>query len=70
MYTLLFRTTHLKSEKSSNSLHLTVHQWMVPEIPWNRIHLDHAIKFMGSNCLILIDAYSKYPCIHSTTSTY
>ena len=24
---------------------------------------------MGSNWLVLIDAYSKYPCIHGTTST-
>ena len=42
---------------------------MVPEKPWSRVHLDHAINFMGSNWLVLIDAYSKYPCIHSITST-
>jgi len=45
------------------------HPWMLPEKPWSRIHIDHAIDFMGSNWLIITDAYSKYPCIHPTTST-
>ena len=31
--------------------------------------MDHAINFLGSNWLVLIDAYSKNPCIHPTTST-
>ena len=42
---------------------------MLPEKPWSRLHVDHAINFMGSNWLVLIDAYSKYPCIHPTGST-
>ena len=42
---------------------------MVSEKPWSKIHLDHEINFMGSNWLVLIDAYSKYPFIHSITST-
>jgi len=46
-----------------------VHPWMLPEKPWSRIHIDHAINFMGSNWLVLVDAYSKYPCIHPTSST-
>ena len=45
------------------------HPWMMPEKPWSRIHIDHAINFMGSNWLIVTDAYSKYPCIHQTCST-
>ena len=45
------------------------HPWMLPEKPWSRVHVDHAINFLGSNWLVLIDAYSKYPCIHPTTST-
>jgi hypothetical protein len=48
---------------------LPIHPWMVPEKPWSRVHIDHAIDFMGSNWLVMIDAYSKYPCIHPTTST-
>ena len=39
------------------------HPWMIPEKPWSRIHIDHAINFMGNNWLIVTDAYSKYPCI-------
>ena len=46
-----------------------VHPWMVPENPWSRVHVDHAINFLGSNWLVMVDAYSKYPCIHATTST-
>ena len=52
-----------KPPKSAN------HPWMMPEKPWSRIHVDHAINFMGNNWLIVTDAYSKYPCIHQTSST-
>ena len=41
----------------------------MPEKPWSRIHVGHAINFMGNNWLIVTDAYSKYPCIHQTSST-
>ena len=46
-----------------------VHPWIVPEKPWMRLHIDHAVNFMGYNFLIVVDAFSKYPCIHKTTST-
>ena len=39
-----------------------------PRNQWSRINLDHAINFLGSNWLVIIDSYSKYPCIHPTTS--
>ena len=42
---------------------------MLPEKPWSWVHVDHAVNFMGTNWLIMIDAYSKYPCIHATSST-
>ena len=45
------------------------HPWMLPEKPWSRVHIDHAINFLGTNWLLITDAYSKYPCIHPTTST-
>ena len=47
----------------------SIHPWMMLEKPWSRLHLDHAINFLGRNWLVLVDAYSKYPCIHPTTST-
>ena len=42
---------------------------MVPEKPWSRLHLDQAINFEGTNWLVVINAYSKYPCIHPVSST-
>ena len=42
---------------------------MLPEKPWSRLHLDHAINFIGKEWLVITDAYSKYPCIHPTSST-
>lgn len=45
------------------------HPWIIPEKPWIRLHLDHAVNFMGYNWLVITDAYSKYPCIHATNST-
>ena len=47
----------------------SIHPWMMPEKPWSRLHLDHAINFLGRNWLVLVDAYSKYPCHDPTTST-
>ena len=46
-----------------------VHPWMLPEKPWSRVHIDHAINFLGNNWLVMVDAFSKYPCIHPTSST-
>ena len=46
-----------------------VHPSLLPEKPWSRLHLDHAINFMGKDWLVITDAYSKYPCIHPTSST-
>lgn len=44
------------------------HPWMLPEKPLSRLHLDHAINFLGTNWFILIDAYSMYPCIYPASS--
>ena len=59
----LCQTHQKKPPKAAN------HPWKLPEKPWSHVHLDHAINFLGSNWLILIDTYSKYPSIHPTTST-
>ena len=45
-----------------------VHPWMMPEKPWSRVHIDHAIDFMGSHWLVVVDAYTEYPCIYPTSS--
>jgi len=38
-----------------------LHPWMLPEKPRSRLHLDHAINFMGHNWLVMVDAYSEVP---------
>lgn len=52
----------IRPPKSAN------HPWMVPEQAWSRLHIDHAVNFLGSNWLIIIDAKTKYPVIYPTTS--
>ena len=32
------------------------HLWMLPEKLWSRVHIDHAINFLGSNWLVMVDA--------------
>ena len=56
-------------EHQNNPPKAANHPWMVPEKPWSRLHIDHAIDFEGSDWLVLVDAYSKYPCIVPTSST-
>ena len=51
-----------QSEPSTAAVHL----WILPEKPWSRLHIDHAINFLGFNWLVVTDAYTKYPWIHAT----
>ena len=44
-----------------------VQPWMMSEKPSSRIHVDHAIDFVGQHWLVMIAAYSKYPCFYPTT---
>ncbi|KAI0982745.1 hypothetical protein GJ496_000607 [Pomphorhynchus laevis] len=46
-----------------------VHQWIVPSKHWKRIHIDHAINFLGRNWLVMIVAFSRYPCVHIVPNT-
>ena len=62
------RNCTARAEHQNNSPKTANHPWIMPEKPWSRIHIDHAINFMGKNWLIMVDAYSKYPCIRPTTS--
>ena len=63
------RTCQACAEHQNKPPKPPVHPWMFPEKPWSRVHVDHAINFLGSNWLVLTDAYSNYPCIHQTSST-
>jgi len=37
-----------------------VHPSMLPEKPWSRLHIDHAINFLGYNWLVVTDAYKQW----------
>jgi len=48
-------------EHQSETSKAAVHPWMLPGKPWSRLHIDHAINFLGFNWLVVTDAYIKYP---------
>lgn len=45
-----------------------LYSWPQATRPWQRIHIDYAMK-EGNNFLVIVDAYSKWPEIIQTTST-
>ena len=45
------------------------HWWQWPDSPWHRIHVDFAGPFLGSNFLVVVDAFSKWPEVIQMTST-
>ena len=63
------RSCTLCAEQQNRPPKAANHPWMLPEKPWSRVHIDHAIDFIDHNWLLVVDAYSKYPCIHPTSST-
>ena len=63
------RSCHACMEHQNNPPQAPIHPWMMPEKCWSRIHIDHAVNFMGHTWLVLVDAYSKYPIVHATSST-
>ena len=50
----------------------SLHPWLWPAQPWQRIHVDFAGPFMGKTYLLVVDAHSKWPEIieMSSTTTY
>ncbi|XP_011858764.1 PREDICTED: uncharacterized protein K02A2.6-like, partial [Vollenhovia emeryi] len=45
------------------------HHWDYPKGPWERIHIDYAGPVSGKMLLIIVDAYSKWLEVRSTSST-
>ena len=43
--------------------------WCWPGGPWQRIHVDFAVNFMGWNYLVVVDAFSKWPEVVMMKST-
>ena len=48
---------------------IPLHQWKLPAQPWQRIHVDFAGPFKNKMWLLAVDAFSKWPEIHSMEST-
>ena len=46
-----------------------LHLWIWPAKPWQRIHIDFAGPFQGTNFLIVVDAHSKWPEVFEMAST-
>ena len=45
--------------------HVPSHPWAAPTKPWERVHVDFAGPINGSSFLVLVDAYSRWPEVHS-----
>lgn len=46
-----------------------LHPWEWPASTWQRIHVDFAGPFMGTNFLVVVDAFSKWPEVFTMSST-
>ena len=51
-----------------NSAQPPGHPWIVPNQPWQRIHIDHA-QWGKHLLLIMIDAFAKWPEVHVVSFT-
>ena len=47
---------------------ITLHPWMWPEKPWQRLHIDYAGPFLGRYFLIVEDARIKWPEVIPTAT--
>ena len=53
---------------ADNLAKASLHPWLVPKLPWERIHVDHA-SWGKHTLLVAIDAFSKRPEVHLVSST-
>jgi len=52
----------------SCSSRIPLHQWDLTAETWQRLHIDFAVPYRDKMWLLIIDAYSKWPEIHSMDS--
>lgn len=45
-----------------------VHLWVMPDKPWDCVHIDRAVSFCGHYCLVMMDDFSKYPFVHQMST--
>lgn len=48
------------TENAKQPVKVPLHQWNVPQQPWQRIHVDFMGKFMNNYFLVVVDAHSKW----------
>ena len=53
---------------SRNPPKAPAHPWLVPQHPWQRVHVDQP-QYKDRLLLVAIDAYSKWPEVHVISST-
>jgi transposase InsO family protein len=53
----------------NNPKNAPLHPWEWPARPWQRVHIDFAVPFLGTIFLIVVDAYSKWPEVVPMTTT-
>lgn len=46
----------------------TLCSWPLTNSPWQRVHADYAGPLNGKYYLVMVDAYSKWPEVHTTSS--
>ena len=56
-------------ETARDPVRVPLHQWDIPRNPWQRLHIDNTGPYRGTMWLLLIDAYSKWPEVHTIAST-
>lgn len=65
----MIQTCNICQARRSEPAKATVHPWTYPSGPWNRVHIDFATPQAGTNYLVIIDAFSKYPEVTKMKST-
>ena len=55
-------------EEHSRIPAVPMHPWSFPDGPWERLHVDFMGPFMGSMCLVIVDAYSKWIDVYPMNS--
>ena len=57
------------SQNARDPIKVPLHQWELPAQPWQRIHVDFVGPFKNKRWLLAVDAFSKWPEIHSMETT-
>ena len=65
----LVKTCTLCAQLAQDPMKIPLYQWEPPSQTWQRIHVDFTGQFKNKMWLLAVDAFSKWPEIHSMEST-